>query len=182
MAKKGKNTTKKKTNNTSNKVIAEVKEEPEILNKIIIALCVLCFLGLFYLLAIYITNKNSDSSSKKEQASSEVKDYSNIIFGESLNRNEKEYLVIYYDKSNEDVESEISDSISSYKAKDEHLTIYTVDMSNMFNKGYVTNDETNKNPQSIDDIKINGTTVIKVSDGKIVEYTEGTDSVKDYLG
>ena len=55
-------------------------------------------------------------------------------------------------------------------------------MSNGFNKKYVTDGESNKNPESVDAMSINGPTLIKVNENKVVEYIEGQDAISSYLG
>ena len=54
-------------------------------------------------------------------------------------------------------------------------------MSSAFNKKYKTDGESNKNPMNVSDFKINGITLIKVENKKIVEYIEGEEAVKNYL-
>ncbi len=55
-------------------------------------------------------------------------------------------------------------------------------MSNMYNRDYNTTEETNKAPSNVDELRINGPTIIKISKGNVVEYIEGLEAVKDYLG
>jgi hypothetical protein len=175
---KGKRNTKK----TNLKKIESVGGfDGDIKGKIITVICILLFFGAFYLLTLYITNKNSDKKDDNEEKVVNIS-YDTIMLGRSLSMSDGEYLVIYYDKSNEDINSTYSSLVSTYKTKDEHLTIYTVDMSNGFNKKYVTDGESNKNPESVDAMSINGPTLIKVNENKVVEYIEGQDAISSYLG
>lgn len=175
---KGKRNTKK----TNLKKIESVGGfDGDIKGKIITVICILLFFGAFYLLTLYITNKNSDKTDDNEEKVVNIS-YDTIMLGRSLSMSNGEYLVIYYDKSNEDINSTYSSLVSTYKTKDEHLTIYTVDMSNGFNKKYVTDGESNKNPESVDAMSINGPTLIKVNENKVVEYIEGQDAISSYLG
>ena len=175
---KGKRNTKK----TNLKKIESVGGfDGDIKGKIITVICILLFFGAFYLLTLYITNKNSDKTDDNEEKVVNIS-YDTIMLGRSLSMSDGEYLVIYYDKSNEDINSTYSSLVSTYKTKDEHLTIYTVDMSNGFNKKYVTDGESNKNPESVDAMSINGPTLIKVNENKVVEYIEGQDAISSYLG
>lgn len=153
----------------------------DIKGRIITVICILLFFGAFYLLTLYITNKNSDKTDDDKEKVVEIS-YDTIMLGRSLSMSDGEYLVICYDKSNEDISSTYSSLVSTYKSKSEHLTIYTVDMSNGFNKGYVTDGESNKNPETVDAMAINGPTLIKVNENKVVEYIEGQDAITSYLG
>ena len=153
----------------------------DIKGKIITVICVLCFFGLFYLLTYYITNKNTDK--KDDKTTDEVTiSYDNILLGRSLSMGSGEYLVICYDKSNEGINSTYSTLVSNYKYKTEHLKIYTVDMSSSFNKKFITDGESNKNPESVDAFAINGPTLFKVTDSNVSEYIEGEEAISSYLG
>lgn len=194
--------TGKSTKKTNNKTISNTKSKNPVKNnkntvleraeefvdndslykKFIVALCVLAILGLFYLLAIHITEKNDTSGEDPKEEETIVDDYSEILLGSSFNRSEKEYMVVYYDYGNQDIKSTLNTTILDYLSKDDNLTVYKVDMSNVFNKSYVTEEETNKEPSSVDELKINGPTLIKFKDNKVVDYVEGLDEVKAYLG
>ena len=164
-------------------------------NKIIVALAVLCILGLFYLLAIYITNKHandgnesneaqttetSTDSSNKSTTGSSIS-YDEILVGRSLSMSDDNYLVLFYDSSNEDVSSTYSELISNYKNKEEHLPIYYVDMSNTFNKGYTTTEEANTVASKASELLINGPTLIRITNKSIAEYIEGEEDITNYL-
>ena len=153
----------------------------DIKGKIIAVICILCFFGLFYLLTLYITNKNTDK--KDDKSTEEVTiSYDNILLGRSLSMGDGEYLVICYDKSNEEINSTYSTLVSNYKYKSEHLKIYTVDMSSSFNKKFITDGESNKNPESVDAFAINGPTLFKVTESRVSEYVEGEEAISSYLG
>ena len=153
----------------------------DIKGKIIAVICILCFFGLFYLLTLYITNKNTDK--KDDKSTEEVTiSYDNILLGRSLSMGDGEYLVICYDKSNEEINSTYSTLVSNYKYKSEHLKIYTVDMSSSFNKKFITDGESNKNPESVDAFAINGPTLFKVTESRVSEYVEGEEAISSFLG
>ena len=106
------------------KQVDEKKKEEVLVNvtkKLWAVFGILLFLLLFYLLAIYITNKNADDSSKKdEDTPSEVSiSYDNIILGRSLDMSDDDYLVICYDFSDEEINSTFSSLVSSYRNKEE---------------------------------------------------------------
>ena len=165
---KGKRNTKKVDNKKNlKKVEEEIDESYSLKYKIIVVSCVIIFLALFYLLAVHITNKNSASnSSNNTNETSTTSDYSEILFGSTFNS---------------DLSSELNTTVTDYSTKDDSLTIYTVDMSNMYNKAYVTEEDTNKTPSNIDELRINGPTLIKITNGEVTSYVEGTESIKEYL-
>ena len=102
------------------------------------------------------------------------------MVGRSFSISDGDYYVIYYDKSDENINSECSSIVSSYNSKEDNIDIYTVDMSNGLNKKY-SGDESNTNPASASEIIINGPTLIKFSGGSVAEYIEGIDGIKDIL-
>ena len=148
---------------------------------IFVVVGVLVFLSLFYLLTVLILNKDKKSDKKQDDTTETVISYDKILLGRSLSMSDGEYLVIYYDASNDEISSTYSSLVSTYNSKEEHLKIYTVDMSNSFNSKYVTDGESNKEPSSVSDFAINGPTLIKVSENRVAEYIEGEEGITSYL-
>ena len=170
---------KKIQSKKESKKIEEVNStETTLIDKLSVALCVLVFIFGFYLLTLYITNKNTDKTNTEDTSDQVNVSNEYILLGKSLSMNNKSYLVIFYDKNSED--SIYSEIVNNYKEKNE-LSIYKVDMSSAFNKKYMTSEESNKNPSSASDFKINGPTLIKVENKKVINYIEGEEAIKNYL-
>ena len=53
-------------------------------------------------------------------------------------------------------------------------------MSKPENAKYLSKEE-NKDAKEVNDLKINGITLIKVSNGKIATYVSGIDKIEEYL-
>ena len=53
-------------------------------------------------------------------------------------------------------------------------------MSLESNKQYLS-EEVNDKAQNVNDLKINGTTLMKVSKGKNVKYVVGSENIEEYL-
>lgn len=138
---------------------------------------VLIIFGIFYLLTVYLTNRKSNT---KKTVSEAVIQYDEIIAGTSFNMKNDKYLVVYYDYSNDEVKSSITTAISSYQDKDDHMKVYTVDMSSAFNNKF-SSDVSNTNPSSVNDLKIAGPTLIKFEKNKVSDYIEGTSEIENYL-
>ena len=178
MAKNSKNNKKERK---INKIEYETAMDSSIKNKIFIVIGILVFLLAFYLLTLYITNKNNpkkeDSDTKEEVTFS----YDEILLGRSLSMQDDEYLVLFYDKSDEK-QSEIYDQLyKDYKNKEEHLSIYYVDMSSGLNKKFSTTEESNKNPSDVSEFLINGPTLIRVNNHIVQDYYEGEESIKSII-
>lgn len=166
-----------KENKKKNKKAFKKKEENVVLKKILIAVVFfICIFGFFLLVTMRITEGNKDVTSSEVTVQ-----FQEILLGSSFNRNDKSYLILYFDKSDDQLYENFNIVGQEYNSKEEKLPFYTVDMSVSFNKKYATTEETNKNPQSIDDLLINGPTLIKFTNGKVVDYIEGGTEITEYL-
>lgn len=177
---KGKRNTKRRKNNDRKKIEMVNNFDGDIWNKIFIALGVICFLLAFYLLTVHITNKNTKKTDKEDKKVTISSD--KIIIGRALSMSDDDYFVIFYDKGDSEVASTYDEIVSNQKYGGDGRKIYTVDMSSAFNKKYLTTEESNKTPQDASDFKINGPTLILVSNHSVVDYIEGEEAIKDYLG
>lgn len=185
MANKGK---KKINKNTMKKDINKEKKKIEkieptnsdgLWHGFIVVCAIIIFICLFYILAVHITNKNGETTKKKDKSDVSIS-YSEIIVGRTLSMSDKEYLVVLYDKSNSDISQSINEYINKYNGKKKHLNVYSVDMSTGLNKKY-NGDSSNTNPKKESEIVVNGPTLIKVKKGKVVDYIEGIDDISNYL-
>lgn len=151
--------------------------------KVITIISVLISFFTFYLLTVYIVNKDSKTDDNKNITQSEEKtiSYDKILLGRSFSMENEEYYVIYYDSSDEDISSIYNELISNYRAKDDGLSIYYVDMNDGLNKSHSTTEESNKNPNTVEDLSINGPTLIKVQAGKVINYIEGESEIRAIL-
>lgn len=173
---------KKKTNNKKKMYKAEITTNTsfkESISKIIkILVIVLIIFGIFYLLTVYLTNRKESSS--KRIVSEAIIQYEEILAGSSFNMKSDEYIVIYYDKSNDDLKSNITNYITNYQDKENHLSLYTVDMSSAFNNKF-NSSESNDHPSIVNDLKINGPTLIKFINHDAADYIEGVSEIENYL-
>ena len=178
---KSKSTSKKsnkkvttKTNNVNKKIDSmKTNTSNELLKVFRILFAVVVVLSAFYLLTVFIVGKG-DSEEKLETAIQ----YEEILAGSSFSMKNNEYIVVYYDFSDSEL-SEMASSIYSYSYTGTYR-LYTVDMSSGFNKAYVS-EESNTAPEKVEDLKINGPTLIRFADGKVQEYIEGKEDIITYL-
>lgn len=182
--KKNKGTTSKKKIQAEKKKIEQVDSgfDSNVWHYITVISIVVIFICLFYLLTLYITSKNGNNDSKKDDTEATVSEisYSDIMVGRSFSISDGEYYVMYYDKTDDSINSSLTSVISDYKSREEHLDIYSVNMGDGLNKKYAK-DESNHNPSNASEIAISGPTLIKFSDGEVVGYVEGIDEITDYL-
>ena len=135
-----------------------------------------------YLLTKYVVKK--DSSTTDNSTTTEEKSYidpNTAIVGTMLNKSSDEYYVIIYDKTGDNATTYYS-IVSTYKAKDTALKVYTVDLSNSLNKKYIaTDNKTNPKATNLEDLKFGEVTLLKVKNNKITEAYETTDAIKKAL-
>ena len=168
---------KRKSNNrrqrrdNKKEIIEETNIEPKKAIKIIIIMAIT--FGVFYLLTLGILSKKESVVNKY---SSSIQ-YNKILVGESFTQKRKEYLVLYYNSKKDDMDK-IHTLISTYKDKKDSLYLYTVDMSEAFNKEYIS-EESNKEASKAEELKIAGTTLIHFKNSKIIDYV--TDDLEEYL-
>ena len=156
----------------SKKIEEVISDDSNFMDKFFIIAGVILFLLCFYILTVYITNK--DNSSGETTKTVEISN-DTIILGRSLSMSKDDYYVLYCESSLMDTYNEI---INNYNRG---IPIYKVDMSSAFNKKYATDSESNKNPTKVSEFKINGPTLIKVSKNKVVEYIEGEEAIRTKL-
>lgn len=168
---KRKNSGRRRNRKNNTEVVDEINYEPKKVLKIIIIMVIT--LGVFYLLTLGILSKK-DSVYGKINSSIQ---YNKILVGQSFNQKRKEYLVLYYNSKKDDMDT-IHTLISNYNDKKDKIFLYTVDMSEAFNKQFIS-DESNTNPTTAEELKIAGVTLIHFKDNKVLSYV--TDDIENYL-
>lgn len=147
-------------------------------HKIILISIVIIVLVLSYLITLYITKDNSNSNIDNNNDKEVSIQYDEILIGSSFDK-EGEYYVLYYDFSSEE-NNELSSLLSSYKQKEDKKNIYSVDMSNSFNKNNI-GENINYNPSNASELVINGPTLILFNNGEVNEYIDNLDEIKELL-
>lgn len=189
MANKKNNKTKKTKNNIKvikkpikkeTKKIENNKLDGEILSFIKIALGV----GVVVLIvfgATILMNKLGvfDEGYTKPERGEIIISYEDATVGTIFNRPDAEYYVIF-DDFTENPNQYLTSILFRYSNEEETLPIYKVDMSNGFNIKYA-GEQGNPSAQKVEDIKINGVTLIKIVNGKNVKYIEGTTNIENEL-
>lgn len=174
----GKNKTKKIEKNIKKEI--ETKEgNGDVKALLLITIFVLLFLGLFYLLTVVILDDKTETKKEEESAEVEIQ-FDEILLGSSFSIKDKEYLVLYYEFENEDVNTDLDSLVSSYRMSNEDPYLYVVNMSDALNSGFIS-DKSKIDVTKASELKINGPTLIRFEDGKIDDYIEGIDDITDEL-
>ena len=132
----------------------------------------------YLLIGIFITK--SITFKKTEETKEEVSiDNDTILAGQLFDQKDDKYFVIIYNKNEK--ESILKDWVTYYNQKEDKLKLYVIDSEEKLNSNYIVEKESNKNPDSYEDLKIISPSLIKVEDGKVTEYYEGVNEVKEKL-
>ncbi len=155
--------------------------DSEVLKIVKILIAVVLFLVVFYLLAMIMTGEIKFGNKKTKEETTQIQ-YDEILAGETFNKNEDEYYVLYFNFS-EKLSSTYLTYRDGYLEKTEHFPMYMVDLEKGFNTSYVKNneEEIKEYPENISELKVVNPTIVKVKDKKVVERVEGKDKVKEFL-
>ena len=142
-------------------------ETNQVKSLIIIIIILVVIVGLIYLLSALFVTKELDWFGEDDNKSESLIDKT-ILASEAFEQKETDYYVYFYDYTNED--SDITSSVNAIK----DLNVYKVDTNSGFNKNYVSS-ESNRNAKTLEELKVNGNTLIKISGGTISAYYENEE-------
>ncbi len=143
-------------------------------NKVFVAVGVVCFILVFYLLTLYLTSKGDTNYNVTPEEA--VFSYTEILAGRSFSISDGEYLVVYY---NTQEDTSVDDAVHTYRNANK-MDLYSVDMNDPLNTKYKS-EEANTNPTKASELKINGPTLIRFNGSTVEEYIEGAEKITDYL-
>lgn len=133
-------------------------------------------LATYYSIALFITKEINISWSKDSETTENVNTVQNKILAKNtFNQKDSLYYVYFYDFSDEDA------TIASLVNNSE-LKIYRVDTGSALNQRYITKEESNRDVQSIADLKVKAPSLIMVVAGQVAAYYEGSSEIIGFLG
>lgn len=145
----------------------------EVKNVIVILIVLVVLLVLMYFLTTRILSKND----KKDMVLENAIQYDEILAGESFNQSNEEYYVIYFDSKDESLD--ISSLVSSYQLEGEGTKLYNVDLSNGFNKKYITDGDV-ITTDSVN-LKVKNATLIKFNNKEVSQVITDIEEIKSIL-
>lgn len=139
----------------------------------------LCFALIYFVTAII----NGEIFGKEEEAPEVEIQKVEILMGETFEKKDSEYMIIYYDFDDRIYSSLYSMLVENYNAYNQDIPMYKVDLSTNFSKKYVAGEEesSNTSPTALSNLKVKGATLIRIKDKKVVKYIEGKDNIKSYI-
>lgn len=153
-----------------------VTEDKEGISFLKILIGIVAVVLIFWLITYLVTNKKTTSTTSTTDVTIQ---YTKILVGSILNRSEESYYVLV-EGENDSNTSNYESLISTYNSKDDHLRVYTVDLSDGFNSNYVST-TANLDVDKIVDIRFSGTTLLKIENGKITDKVTDSSAINTYL-
>ena len=149
-------------------------EEMEEMKKFIIVLLivVLLIVGVYFLSKALVKTSAPELTYQTGTVSTTT-----AIVGTILNNSESEYYVLAYDTTSNTASAYVT-YVGYYTDEAENpLKIYYLDLNEGFNKEYYVSEGSNPKAQKISDLKMLDGTLLRIKDGKIVEYIEGIENI-----
>ena len=164
--------------NAKRELVYAPSNNDEITKLIKLIVVVTVIMIVFYFITTIVTRKaNAKKIAEKEKSEKVSIQYENIIIGSMLNKEGDYYVLI--EKENDDNSDEYQTLIQTVSVNDEAPKIYKANLTDIFNKIYLSD---NKNYDSnLENFKVSGTTLIKVSNHQISETYDQHDSIKEKL-
>lgn len=146
--------------------------------KILIVLVVV--IGGIYGLIVLLKAKGIllEGYTKPEVKTAEIS-YEYTLAGTAFSKSDSEYYVVFDEFSGEKDEY-LYGILYTYSQEEKKLPIYKVDMYDGMNAS-IKSEKSNKNANSSKDLKINGSTLIKIKNGKNILYIEGAENIEKEL-
>ena len=145
----------------------------EMVNLIKIVLIVTAIFLIFYGITTLVTDKSNSGTNPEDV----VIQYDEILLGTLFEQSNAEYYVLVTAEEDYNVQT-YSSLVSSYKAKENSLRVYTSNLDNGFNKSYKA--EETKISNNLQELKLKGSTLLKIKDKTIVAHYEGNDIMNHF--
>lgn len=160
----------------------DVEEENNIRVLIIIVIVIVVLIGIVYGITEAVKKENPIQDEIKTGSIN----YDKTTVGTILNRPYDEYFVLLYDAtdSNAVLYSTILTKYLQNTENKDFTKIYFCDLDNKLNEKYynVNNDgKSNKKANKVEDFDFMDLTLLKIEKGKVIQYVEDLDKIKDIL-
>lgn len=171
---------KAKKTNSYKKTNSMISTDNEMSKLIILILVVALVFALFYVITLFVTKKDETTVNNDEIKEATIQ-YEKILAGNILSQNHDEYYVLVYFNDDKYVDY-YKNYLMYYSTKvSGAVPYYYVDMSDVFNNSFVS-EKSNLNVSNVNDLKFNKTTLLRISNKKVVSTYEGNEQIKGKLG
>ena len=130
---------------------------------------------IFYGITLLVTEKKAEETPVTEATIQ----YDEILLSSLFEQPNNEYYVLVT-KENDDYLGVYSVYTSKYQSKENKLRLYSANLSSGFNSSYEA-EESNLNTTKIEELKLKDSTLLKISNKKIVASYEGSTKIIEHL-
>lgn len=147
-----------------------------------ITIGVVVVLALVYFVTALATGEIKFNNKKKVEETETSIQYEEIIAGQILNRNDKDYYVLLFNFTDTYASYYLSIK-DTYVKKDKALPVYIVDLEKDINKGIVAEDSKNIKTyvDNVNSLKVSNPTLIRIKDHKIVQSIEDRGKIIEFF-
>ena len=147
-----------------------------------ITIGVVVVLALVYFVTALATGEIKFNNKKKVEETETSIQYEEIIAGQILNRNDKDYYVLLFNFTDTYASYYLSIK-DTYVKKDKALPVYIVDLEKDINKGIVAEDSKNIKTyvDNVKSLKVSNPTLIRIKDHKVVQSIEDRDKIIEFF-
>lgn len=159
------------------------EEQAEIRRFGLTVVALFVIVGLVFVFTKYVINDGDINIVVFDSVEGQV-NYNVVSVGTMLGKADEEYYVYAY--SSEDVKVvsyQIVASLYTSQTDVDVLPVYYLDIDNIFNESYLETDENPENVDAanIDELALGDLTLIRVKNGKIVEYITDFEDIEEEL-
>ena len=147
----------------------------EMVKLVKIVLLITAIFLIFYGITLLVTEKKAEETSVTEATIQ----YDEILLSSLFEQPNNEYYVLVT-KEDDDYLGVYSVYTSKYQSKENKLRLYSANLSNGFNSSYEA-EESNLNTTKIEELKLKDSTLLKISNKKIVAAYEGSTNIIEHL-
>jgi len=168
----------KKEKNLKVNIMRDTSEETEQIKKFIL---ILVSIGIIAFLLYFITAKYiiKDEFQNKPETTETTIYYDQVKVGNVFNRPYDEYYIMAFESEDNNAVY-YSALMNSYASKEKSIKIYFLNLSVEMNKEYIK-ETGNSKATKPSELAFKGTTLLKISKGKIVEYYEDITKIENAL-
>ena len=159
-----------------------ISTDNEMSKLIILILVVALVFALFYVITLFVTKKDSSSTTNEGENETQVTiQYEKILASNIFSQKNSEYYVLAY--FGDDNYLDLYKSYLSYykTSVDGAVPYYLVDLSDVFNKSFIA-EKSNLNVSNIKGLKFSQTALLRIRDNKIISTYEGNEQITGKLG
>ena len=140
------------------------------------------FAGIIVIIAVglyFLTESMLDKSDPEPSVTDPKISANTTIIGQMFDKPEDEYFVLAYD-SNSNLASFYNFLFMNFEDEEDNIKIYFVDLGMGFNS-FALAEESNPKPRNAEEVKINEVALFRIKKGKVIDFFETAEDIRNAL-